>query len=368
MVMEVLEAAQRLESEGHNVIHLEVGEPDFETPDCVKDAAKLAIDQGKTKYTHSLGVYELREAICEDYKKNYNVDIDPEQIIVTSGTSPGMLLCFGALLNPGDQVIISDPGYACYETFIKFADGVPKRVKVYEDDGFQYEVLDIKKALNKNTKAIIINSPANPTGTLLSKKKMQELAELDTYIVSDEIYHGLVYEGREHTILEFTNKAFVLNGFSKKYAMTGWRLGYVIAPKDFVRCMRSLAQNLYICASSIAQYAAIAALKYAEKDVLRMREVYNERRTYMIKRLRNMGFKIAVEPTGAFYILANAKKFTKNSYEFAFEVLKNSHVGVTPGIDFGENGEGFIRFSYANSIDNIKKGMDRIEGYLKSRY
>jgi aspartate/methionine/tyrosine aminotransferase len=365
IVMEVLEAAQELEARGYDVIHLEVGEPDFETPDCVKEAAKRAIDEGKTKYTHSLGIRELREAICDDYKKNYNVDLDPDQIIITSGTSPGMLLCFGALLDPGEEVIVSDPGYACYETFIKFADGIPKRVKVFEDDGFQYEISDIKKVLTKNTKAILINSPANPTGTLLSKEKMQQLADLGVYIVSDEIYHGLVYEGEEHSILEFTDRAFVLNGFSKKYAMTGWRLGYLIAPKDFVRCIQSLAQNLFICASSVAQYAAIAALKQAEDDVNRMRKIYDERRKYMIKRLKDIGFKIAVEPTGAFYILANAKKFTDNSYKFAFDILKNAHVGVTPGIDFGENGEGFIRFSYANSIENIEKGMDRIESYLK---
>jgi len=365
IVMEVLEAAQELEARGYDVIHLEVGEPDFETPDCVKEAAKRAIDEGKTKYTHSLGIRELREAICDDYKKNYNVDLDPDQIIITSGTSPGMLLSFGALLDPGEEVIVSDPGYACYETFIKFADGIPKRVKVFEDDGFQYEISDIKKVLTKNTKAILINSPANPTGTLLSKEKMQQLADLGVYIVSDEIYHGLVYEGEEHSILEFTDRAFVLNGFSKKYAMTGWRLGYLIAPKDFVRCIQSLAQNLFICASSVAQYAAIAALKQAEDDVNRMRKIYDERRKYMIKRLKDIGFKIAVEPTGAFYILANAKKFTDNSYKFAFDILKNAHVGVTPGIDFGENGEGFIRFSYANSIENIEKGMDRIESYLK---
>lgn len=364
MVMEVLEAAQELESKGVDVIHLEVGEPDFETPLCVREAAKNAIDEGKTKYTHSLGVRELREAICEDYKQNYNVDIDPDQIIITSGTSPAMLLCFGALLDLNDEVIISDPGYACYETFIKFSDGVAKKVKVFEDNGFQYEIKDIKKEITNKTKAILINSPANPTGTLLDKETLNQLADLDLYIVSDEIYHGLVYEGKEHSILEFTDKAFVLNGFSKKYAMTGWRLGYLIAPKEFVRCIQSLAQNLFICASSVAQYAAISALKNAHNDVIKMKTTYDERRRYMLKRLKDMGFKIKVEPTGAFYIFANAKDFTDNSYKFAFDILKNAHVGVTPGIDFGENGEGFIRFSYANSLENIRIGMDRLETYI----
>ena len=364
MVMEVLEAAQKMEAEGIDIIHLEVGEPDFDTPDCIREAAKRAIDEGKTKYTHSLGIRELREEICMDYKKNYNVDIDPDQIIVTSGTSPAMLLSFGALLDNGDEVIVSDPSYACYDTFIKFSEGIPKHLKVYEDNGFQFNLKDIKNNITKNTKAILINSPANPTGTLLLRENMEEIADLGLYVVSDEIYHGLTYEGKEHTILEFTDKAFVLNGFSKKYAMTGWRLGYLIAPKNFVRCIQSLAQNLFICASSIAQYGALAALKYAEQDVLKMRRIYDERRRYMIKRLRDIGFKIMVEPTGAFYVFANAKKFTDNSYKFAFDILKNSHVGVTPGIDFGQNGEGFIRFSYANSLENIKRALDRIDKYL----
>lgn len=268
------------------------------------------------------------------------MDIEPDQIIITSGTSPAMLLSFGALLDMGDEVIVSDPGYACYDTFIKFSDGIPKHVKVYEDNGFQFNIKDVREKISKNTKAILINSPANPTGTLLSRENMEEIADLGLYVVSDEIYHGLTYEGQEHSILEFTDRAFVLNGFSKKYAMTGWRLGYLIAPKDFVRCIQSLAQNLFICASSIGQYAALAALRCAEQDVLEMKKIYDERRKYIIKRLRDIGFKIVVEPTGAFYVFANAKRFTQDSYKFAFDILKNAHVGVTPGIDFGQNGEG----------------------------
>ncbi len=367
MVMEVLEAAQELEAKGIDVIHLEVGEPDFDTPRCVKRAAQEAIEAGYTKYTHSLGLLELREAICEDYWKNYGVEISPSQIIVTSGTSPAMVLCFGALLDEGDEVIVSDPGYACYETFIRFCGGIPRRVEVFEDDGFQYPISSIKKAVGPKTKAILINSPANPTGNVLSRERMEEIADLGIYVVSDEIYHGLVYEGKEHSILEFTDRAFVLNGFSKKYAMTGWRLGYLIAPRDFVRCIQSLAQNLFICASSIAQYAGIAAIKEAEGDVAEMRRIYNERRRYMLSRLKGMGFGIGVEPTGAFYILANARGFTSDSYGFAFEVLKHAHIGVTPGIDFGKNAEGYIRFSYANSLENIKEAMDRLEVFLSNR-
>jgi aspartate/methionine/tyrosine aminotransferase len=196
---------------------------------------------------------------------------------------------------------------------------------------------------------------------------MREIAELSPFIISDEIYHGLVYEGQAHSILEFTDRAFVFNGFSKLYAMTGFRLGYVIAPKPFIRPMQKLQQNFFISANAMVQKAGIAALKHAKSDVENMRDIYNQRRKYMISRLKNMGFGITVEPTGAFYVFANAKHINPNSYELAFDILKKAHVGVTPGIDFGENGEGYLRFSYANSIENIELGMNRVEGYLQSR-
>jgi aspartate/methionine/tyrosine aminotransferase len=240
-------------------------------------------------------------------------------------------------------------------------------VPVYETDGFQYRTEAIKEKTSPRTKGIIINSPSNPTGNLLSEKRMREIAELSPFIISDEIYHGLVYEGQAHSILEFTDRAFVFNGFSKLYAMTGFRLGYVIAPKPFIRPMQKLQQNFFISANAMVQKAGIAALKHAKSDVENMRDIYNQRRKYMISRLKNMGFGITVEPTGAFYVFANAKHINPNSYELAFDILKKAHVGVTPGIDFGENGEGYLRFSYANSIENIELGMNRVEGYLQSR-
>lgn len=214
----------------------------------------------------------------------------------------------------------------------------------------------------------MINSPMNPTGNLLSLEVMKQLTQFDVPIISDEIYHGLVYSDRVHSILEVSENAFVLNGFSKLYAMTGLRLGYVIAPKAYVRVMQKLQQNLFICASSTAQRAGIAALKSAGADVELMRTTYNKRRTYLISRLKKMGFDIKVEPTGAFYVFVNVKHLSTDSYKLAFDILEKAHVGVTPGIDFGENGEGFIRFSYANSIKNIEKGMDRLEKYLKMYY
>ncbi len=372
IVMDVLERAQELERQGARIIHLEVGEPDFDTPACVKEAACKALDDGFTHYTHSLGLLELREAICEYHQQHYQVSVDPDQIIITSGSSPAIFLVFSALLEKGDEVIISDPHYACYPNFVKFVDGKLITIPVYEEDGFQYRPEVIRENITPQTKAVFINSPSNPTGNLLSFERMQQIAELTKceqcpYIVSDEIYHGLVYEGQAHSILEFSDHAFVLNGFSKQFAMTGLRLGYVIAPKAFIRPMQKLQQNFFISANAMVQQAGIAALKHGAEDVARMQKIYNSRRIFMIRRLKEMGLGITVEPTGAFYVFANAKHITSDSYNLAFDILEKAHVGVSPGIDFGNNGEGYLRFSYANSMENIEEGMDRLEQYLKSK-
>ena len=367
IVMDVLEKAYAMEQEGISVIHLEVGEPDFDTPKCIKEAACRALEDGHTRYTHSLGLIELRQAICEHYLNTYNVSVTPDRVMICSGTSPAMLALFSVLIEKGDQVIISDPHYACYPNFIRFVQGKAVTVPVYETDGFQYRPEEIKKKITNQTRAILINSPSNPTGNLLSKSRMMDIAGFAPYIISDEIYHGLVYEGREHSVLEFTDNAFVFNGFSKLYAMTGFRLGYLIAPRQFIRPLQKVQQNFFISANSMAQFAGIAALKHAQKDVAKMKKTFNIRRQYMVKRLRELGFGITVEPTGAFYLFANAKHISKDSYSLAFDILKKAHVGVTPGIDFGKNGEGYIRFSYANSMENIKEGMDRIKRYLDKR-
>jgi aspartate/methionine/tyrosine aminotransferase len=366
IVMEVLERAREMERQGIDIVHLEVGEPDFEIPPAVKEATRKALDEGLTHYTHSLGDMGLRKAICEHYKKDYGVLVKPEQVVVTSGTSPAMFLVFAVLLEEKNEVIISDPGYPCYPNFINFLGGVPVKVPVYEKDGFQYRPEAIQEKINQKTKAILINSPSNPTGNLISESTIQAISRLSPYIISDEIYHGLVYEGQEHSILEYTDHAFVLNGFSKLYAMTGYRLGYLIAPEMFIRPIQKMQQNFFICASSLAQRAGIAALNDTAADVARMKHIYNERRQFMIKRLRSLGFGISVEPTGAFYVFANAREFSGDSYHLAFDILEKAHVGVTPGVDFGQNGEGYIRFSYANSLDNIAEGLERIERYLES--
>jgi aspartate/methionine/tyrosine aminotransferase len=367
IVMDVLEAAQEMERRGEDIIHLEVGEPDFDTPECIKEGCIRALREGKTHYTHSLGLLELREAVCDHYLGRYGVVVSPDQVLVTSGTSPAMMILFSTLLETGSEVIISDPHYACYPNFIRFFEGSPICVPVNECDGFQYTPGAIREKINARTRAILINSPSNPTGNLLSRERMAEIAALGIPVISDEVYHGLVYEGEEHSILEFSNNAFVLNGFSKAYAMTGWRLGYLIAPRSFIRPMQKIQQNLFISPNAFVQWAGVAALREAGPDVLRMRSIYNERRIYMIRRLREMGLGICVEPTGAFYVLANISAFSRNSYQTAFDILRRARVGVAPGIDFGENCEGYLRFSYANSMENIREGMDRLVHYLEER-
>ncbi len=364
IVMDVLEKAKAMERKGENIIHLEIGEPDFDTPDVIKEAGYEAMRAGKTCYTHSLGLLELREVISEHYYQKYGVHVAPGQIIITAGTSPGLLLILATLLDPLDEVITPNPCYACYPNFIEFLDGKPIFINICEEDGFQYQPQKIKEKMTLRTKAIFINSPSNPTGNLLKPEVMQEIARNDCHIISDEIYHGLVYGGEEHSILEFTKKAFVLNGFSKLYAMTGWRLGYVIAPEEFIRPMQKIQQNFFISANNFVQWAGIAALKRAGVDVKKMVKTYNRRRKFIIPELRKMGFGITVEPTGAFYVLANAKRFSSNSYRLALDILNNAKVALAPGIDFGSNAEGYIRFSYTNSLENIRQAMDRLKHYI----
>ncbi|ROR01477.1 pyridoxal phosphate-dependent aminotransferase [Desulfosoma caldarium] len=370
LVMDVLEKAQAMERAGESVIHLEVGEPDFPAPKAVLQAAVEALQRGETHYTHSLGLWPLREALCVYYAKTYGVtDLEPDQILVTSGSSPAFLIALSTLMDCGEEVILSNPHYACYPSFVTFLDGVPKLVPVDEEDGFQLRAEAVRRAISPRTRAVLINSPSNPTGTLMDKEHLEALADLGLWILSDEIYHGLVYKGRAHSILEFTRKAIVFNGFSKLFAMTGLRLGYLVVPKDLVRPMQALMQNFFISANSVSQWAGLAALTVPEvqDDVARMVRTYDERRRFMIHRLRTMGFGIAVEPTGAFYVFANAKRFSHDSLALAFEILEKARVGVTPGVDFGSRGEGYLRFSYANSMENIAEAMNRLERFLAQR-
>lgn len=368
IVMEVLEKASEMEQKGIHIIHLEVGEPDFDIPNKLIESSDKAVRAGHTHYTHSLGDMELRKTVARHYLNTYSVQVNPENVIITSGSSAAILLVLGSIIESGDEVIISNPGYACYANFIKFAQGKVVEIPVFADNGFQYAPDEIAQKITNKTKAIFINSPMNPTGNLLSSSVMKKISALGPLIISDEIYHGLVYEGHPHSILEFSDKAVVVSGFSKAYAMTGLRLGYCIVPDELIRPIQKLQQNLFICASSVAQKCGITALNDCDEDLGRMKQIYNERRKYMIKRLQKLGFHIPVQPTGAFYVFVDCRHLSDNSYELAFDILEKAHIGVTPGIDFGSNGEGFLRFSYANSIENIEEGLNRLEQYLQSYY
>lgn len=367
LAMEVLERAQQLERQGTPVIHLELGEPDFATPACIRDAAVAALDAGYTHYTHSLGDCDLREALVGFYARRYGVRLHPDQVLVFPGSSPAMMLLFSALLDPGNEVILSNPCYACYPNFVRFAGGVPVLVPTSEEEGFQFRPEETAAHVTAATRAILINSPCNPTGIVLEPARMRALAELGPLIISDEIYHGLTYgDAEEHSILEYTDNAVVIGGFSKAFAMTGWRLGYLIVPRSLVRPMQALMQNFFLSTNSAVQRAGIAALTCAEADVLRMHEIYDERRRFLLEALPKLGFRIPVEPRGAFYMLINARHLGTDSRALAFDLLEKVHIGVTPGIDFGSQTEGFLRLSYANSIENLREAMRRLEQYIRN--
>ncbi|MBN1134356.1 MAG: pyridoxal phosphate-dependent aminotransferase [Methanosarcinaceae archaeon] len=364
-VMEILERSQELERSGRTIIHLEIGEPDFPTAPHICEAAYNAMKADETKYTHSQGIQELREAVSKNYNSKFNLDLKPNQVIVTSGTSPALLLVFMGLLNPGDEVLMTNPHYACYPNFVDYMDG--KAVYVHTaENGFRLEPDAVANRLDQKTKAILINSPSNPTGQLMSSKELQSLSEVvgDIPVISDEIYQGLVYEGEDHTILEYTDNAFVLNGFSKLYAMTGWRLGYLIAPPDFVRPLQKIQQNFFICANSFVQRGGIAALCGPQEYVKEMVATYDKRRRYLLQRLKEIGFVVRNEPSGAYYVLADSREFGQDSLALSRRILEEAGVAVTPGIDFGDGAEGYLRFSYANSIDKISEGMDRLREYF----
>ncbi len=368
LAMEVQDKAKEMERNGAHIIHFEVGEPDFATPECILTAMEKALREGHTHYTHSQGDYELRNAIARYYHKRYGVDISPEQVLVCSGTSPLMMLLFQGILNPGEEVILANPTYACYPGFVGFAGGKPVEVKTKEEDGFRLDPAHVQAAITEKTRAIFINSPANPTGIVMEKERLAALCTLagpERIIVADEIYHGLTYGAEEHTVLEFTKHAVVIGGFSKAYAMTGFRLGYLITPPEMVRPLQILLQNFFLSPNAAVQKAGIAALEHAGPDVDAMNTEYDKRRKFMIKGLTELGFTIPVEPQGAFYLLINARHLNPNSLELAFDILEKAHIGLTPGIDFGSEAEGFLRISYANSMENLAEGLRRLGEYIK---
>jgi len=367
LAMEVMERAKELQASGREVIYLCLGEPDFPTPEPIVEAVHQAVREGETSYTHSLGRLDLREEICRHYRKRYGVVIGPDQVLVSSGTSPLMLLLFAALLDPGDEVILPDPSYACYPNFITFFEGVPRYLATRPEDAFQPRPEAIKTALSERTRALLINSPSNPAGSVMPADWQRQLADLAVPVVADEIYHGLTYQGEERSILEFTEDAFVLGGFSKTYAMTGWRLGYLICPQQCVRTLQSLHQNFLISANNFVQRAGIAALRDCDAHVMRMAAEYDRRRLHLLSRLPELGLGVVRPPTAAFYVLADVRHLCSDSQAFAMELLEETGVALTPGADFGPAGEGFLRFSYANSVENIDRAVELLKTYLGAK-
>ncbi|MDP8222745.1 MAG: pyridoxal phosphate-dependent aminotransferase [Candidatus Lernaella stagnicola] len=368
LVMEVLEKAQQMEAAGEHVIHMEVGEPDFDSPACVIDAAVHGLRHGQTHYTHSMGRRDLREAIGRWHGSQYGSEVDPDTVIVTVGSSPALLLVFAALCDPGDEVILSNPGYACYPQIVGFGGGTCVFVDVFEADGFQYRPEAIAAKITPRTKAILVNSPSNPTGNLIGRERLTDICSLGPVVVSDEIYHGLVYEGRAVSAREITKRSIVVGGFSKLFAMTGWRLGYLIVPPELVRPVQKMQQNFFISAGDFIQTAAIAALEGCGADVERMRLEYDRRRRMVLAQCAQIGLGVTVEPTGAFYVFINVARFSQklemDSYALAFDILEKAKVAVTPGTDFGSGGEGYLRLSYANSYENLVEGMRRLAEYF----
>ncbi len=365
IVMEILERAKELEREGKEIIHMEIGEPDLPPSPKVLEA----IDRYKNKaqgYTHSLGVWELREAIAEYYWETYKVDISPERVIVTTGTSGAFSLIFSALFEPGDNFVFTDPGYPCYKNFCHIYCLNPITTPIGKETNYELKRQQLEN-LEVPFKGFLVTSPSNPVGNIYEKETIKGLAEFSEengkLFISDEIYHGLNYEKEVHTALEFSDNAIVVNGFSKYFCMPGFRLGWVIVPENLVRKLQLVAQNLFISPPTLSQYVAIEALK--DKEYLkRVREIFKRRRDYLYSELKKL-FKIEVPPEGAFYIWANIEKYSRDSLKFAYQLLETVGLAVTPGVDFGKNRtEMYIRFSYANSLDKLQKGVERLKNFL----
>ncbi len=365
IVMDVLQRALELEEKGNRIIHMEIGEPDFDTPPKIVEAGIDSLRKGETHYTDSRGIVELRTAVTAYYNKYYDVNVSESQVLVTMGVSPALLVVLSSLIkNPGDEIILANPYYPCYPNFIRYLGGIPRFIRTKAEEGFHLKPAMVKEAIGPNTKAILVNSPSNPVGTIIPPDDLKAICNMGKPVISDEIYHGLVYGEKEHSTLEFTKNTYVLNGFSKVFAMTGWRLGYIIVPGNAVRDIQIIMQNFFISPNSFVQRGGIAALLSNHPEVEEMKNKYDSRRKFLLGRLAAMGLNCPVEPKGAFYIFVDAGHIEKNSYKLAFDILEKAGVAITPGIDFGDQGEGYLRFSYTNSMENLVEGTRRLEEYL----
>jgi aspartate/methionine/tyrosine aminotransferase len=365
--MEVMERAFPMERDGAHIIHLEIGEPDLPPPPAAIQACTRALRGGQTRYTDSRGLAELREAIAEDHARRSGAPVDPECVLVTSGTSPAMLLVFSLLVGPGDEVVLGTPHYPCYPNFVRLCGGTPVLVPTAAEDGYRLDPAAVRRALSPRTRAIVVNSPANPTGAVQSRATLAELAGLGVPIVSDEIYHGLVYDGAEAvSAFGLAEDVFVLDGFSKRYAMTGFRLGHVIAPRRALRPLQVMQQNFFISASRFVQHAGLAALREGAETVAAMCDAYGKRRMQLVEGLSALGLRVPVAPQGAFYVFADAREFGADSLRLAMLLLERARVGTCPGIDFGEAGEGWLRFCCAASESAIDEALARLGRVLPS--
>lgn len=362
--MGIVDEAGRLERAGHPVIHLEKGELGINTSPAVKQAAIDALLADRTHYSHSSGLPELRTAISDYYAKRYGVSVDPSRIVVNSGSSAAMVELFLALLDPGDEVVLPDPGYPAYPSFVTAARGVPIMAGS-AGNGFRHTADLARLHLSTRTKAILINFPSNPIGALAGPSELREFAELGPLVVADEVYHGLETSG-EHSpsILQVTDNAVVVGSFSKSYAMTGWRLGYLVLPPDLAARITRLHSDLFVGSNTFIQWAAITALAKVEEIQRHLREELDRRRTSLLGQLPRLGLDLAHPPDGGFYVFTRQPEDTGSSAVFAATLLERTHVAITPGSVFGPSGEGNIRFSLSAPADQISTAMDRIERFL----
>ena len=361
LAMEVMERGMEMARAGLDVLQLGVGEPGFPPPPEVAGAVAAAVAAGDTHYTDSRGLHALREAIAADCERRRGTAVSPDRIVVTSGTSPALLMAVSLLLDPGDELILPTPHYPCYPNMVVTCGGRPVLVPTSPDDGYAIDIDRVRAAITPRTRGILVASPANPTGAVQPPEVMRGLAGLGVPILSDEVYDGLLYDGAVATSpLGMTDRCFVFDGFSKRYAMTGFRLGYVIAPESAMRHLVSLQQNLFISASHFVQTAGLTALEKGEPHRRMMVAEYDRRRRVLVDGVRRLGLAVPVTPTGAFYVLADARHLGRDSLRLAFEILERTQVALGPGRDFGEIAEGFLRFSFAAAFDDITAALARL--------
>lgn len=359
-------------NEMEDVVSLGVGEPDFDTPWHVRDEGIYSLEKGRTFYTSNSGLKELRIEISKYLKRRCNLDYDPiKETLVTVGGSEGIDIALRAMLDPGDEVLIPQPCYVSYLPCVVLADGVPVTIELKEENEFRLTKEELLEKITDKTKMLILPFPNNPTGAVMHREDLEAIAEVviehDLYVLSDEIYSELTYEGDHVSIASLPGmweRTLTINGFSKSYAMTGWRLGYICGPREIVSQMTKIHQFAIMCAPTTSQYAAVEAMRNGDEDVRMMREAYNQRRRYLMHAFKEMGLK-CFEPFGAFYVFPSIREFGLSSDEFAMRLLEEEHVAVVPGTAFGECGEGFLRISYAYSIDDLKVALERMGRFIK---